>query len=132
VFVDGLVPQAGQSCFDLMPGARNGFVAEARSVGSDWSVPAPPPGYFGIVDPADVAWATERLTPMPLRTHDEPLAAAPPSTLPGLYLRCDGFGGFDAQMQPAIERGCSVEHLPDGHDVQITNPTALTDLLLSI
>jgi pimeloyl-ACP methyl ester carboxylesterase len=131
VFVDGLVPDAGESCFDLMPGVRTGFVESARAAGSDWAVPSPPPQFFGIVEPADVAWAQERLTPMPLKTHDEPLPEAPPADLPGTYIRCDRFLGFDAQMAPAVRRGYAVEHLDAGHDVQITDAAALADVLLA-
>lgn len=69
VFVDGLVPDAGQSCFDLMPGIRPSFVESARAAGSDWAVPSPPPQFFGIVEPTDVSWAQERLTAMPLKSR---------------------------------------------------------------
>lgn len=131
-FLDGLVPDAGESCFDLMPGIRDGFVAAAQSIGSSWAVPSPPPQFFGIVEPEDVAWAGGLLTPMPLKTHEEPLAAAPLESIPGTYLRCEGFLGFDAQMRPAARRGYDIVHIGAGHDVQVTNPPALAELLLPL
>ena len=133
VFVDGLVPEAGQSCFDLMPGVRVGFVESSRAAGSEWAVPAPPPEFFGIVDPADVEWARARLTAMPLRTHDEPLPTMAPSpSLPGTYVRCDQFVGFDAQMEPARRRGYAIVHVDAGHDVQVTDAPSLAKLLLPL
>jgi len=132
VFVDGLVPEAGQSCFDLMPGVRAGFVESARAAGSDWAVPSPPPGFFGIVDPDDVAWAAARLTPMPLLTHDEPLPAEPPRDLTGTYMRCDQFVGFDPQMEPAVARGYRIVHMDAGHDIQVTDPRAVAQLLSTL
>jgi len=115
-----------------MPGIRPGFVESARAAGSDWAVPPPPPQFFGIAAPTDVSWAQERLTPMPLRTHDEPLPAGPPDSLLGTYIRCDQFVGFDAQMEPALRRGYAVEHLDAGHDVQVTDAPALKGLLTAL
>jgi pimeloyl-ACP methyl ester carboxylesterase len=132
VFVDGLVPDAGQSCFDLMPGVRPGFVESARAAGSDWAVPSPPPQFFGIAEPADVRWTQDRLTAMPLKTHDERLAVSPPDSIPGTYIRCDQFIGFDQQMEPARRRGYAIEHLDAGHDVQITDARALKDVLTAL
>lgn len=132
VFVDALVPDAGESCFDLMPGARECFVAAARGAGSDWAVPSPPPQNFGIDQPTEVSWAQERLTAMPLRAFDEPLPAGPPDTLPGTYIRCDQFIGFDPQMEPAVRRGYDVEHLDAAHDLQITDAPALKELLAGL
>ena len=131
-FLDGLVPDAGESCFDLMPGTRDGFLDAARSIGSSWAVPSPPPQFFGIVEPADVAWAGPLLTPMPIKTHDEPLRVGPPGSIPGTYLRCDGFLGFDAQMRPAVRRGYDILHVGAGHDVQVTDAPALADVLLPL
>jgi pimeloyl-ACP methyl ester carboxylesterase len=131
-FLDGLLPEAGQSCFDLMPGTREGFITAARSVGSSWAVPPPPPGFFGIVEPADAAWAAALLTPMPIKTHDEPVTTAAPMSIPGTYLRCDGFLGFDAQMGPAVHRGYRVLHASEGHDLQVIAPRALAAALLPL
>jgi hypothetical protein len=115
-----------------MPGVRPGFVESARAAGSDWAVPSPPPQFFGIAEPADVRWTQDRLTAMPLKTHDERLAVSPPDSIPGTYIRCDQFIGFDQQMEPARRRGYAIEHLDAGHDVQITDARALKDVLTAL
>lgn len=69
---------------------------------------------------------------MPLKTHDEPLAVAPPESIPGTYLRCDGFEGFDAQMRPAVRRGYDIIHVEAGRDLQITDAPRLAELPLPL
>ncbi len=75
VYLDALVPDHGQSAFDLMPGAESGFVQAMRSAGSEFLVPPMSPQELGVTEPADVEWVRMHLTPMPILTHREKVNA---------------------------------------------------------
>jgi len=124
VYLDGFIADAGQSMFDLLRPERRA-VYEATI--HDGLIPSPTPDVFGITDPAQAAWAGERLTPQPLRTWTEPLAGA--RALPASYIRCTegplvrSFEGFAARVEG------EVVDIATGHDAMITTPADLAALL---
>jgi pimeloyl-ACP methyl ester carboxylesterase len=131
VYLDALVPDHGQSAFDLMPGAESGFVQMMRSAGSDFLIPPMSPQELGVTQPADVRWVKTRLTPMPILTHREKVNAPQrkASKIASTYIECLQFGlgaGFAAQARRA---GWRVLAADSGHDVMVTNPKGLADLL---
>jgi pimeloyl-ACP methyl ester carboxylesterase len=131
VYLDALVPDHGQSAFDLMPGAEAGFVQMMRSSGSDFLVPPMSPQELGVTEPADVKWVRTHLTPMPILTHREKVQAPQrkAAKIPSTYIECLQFGlgaGFAAR---AGREGWRVLESDSGHDVMITNPKGLADLL---
>ena len=124
VYLDAFIVDAGQSMFDVLrPERRAVYEASIR----DGLIPSPAPEVFGITDPAQAAWARERLTPQPLRTWTEPLAGAP--ALPASYIRCTegvlvkSFEGFAARFEG------EVVEIATGHDAMITTPADLAALL---
>jgi pimeloyl-ACP methyl ester carboxylesterase len=124
VYLDAFIAGDGQSLFDLLRPERR---AVYESTIHDELIPSPPPDVFGITDPAQAAWVSERLTPQPLRTWTEPLAGTP--ALPGRYVRCaegplvKSFEGFAARFEG------EVVEIATGHDAMITTPAALAALL---
>lgn len=131
VYLDALVPDHGQSAFDLMPGAESGFVQMMRSAGSQFLVPPMSPQELGVTEPADVKWVKTQLTPLPILTHREKVDAPQRKAfkIPSTYIQCLQFGlgaGFAAQ---ARRDGWRVLEVESGHDVMITNPKKLADLL---
>jgi pimeloyl-ACP methyl ester carboxylesterase len=124
VYLDAFVVDAGQSVFDVLRPERRA-VYEATI--HDDKIPSPPPEVFGITDPAQAAWVSERLTPQPLRTWTEPLAGT--RALRGTYIRCTqgplvkSFDGFAAGFEG------DVVEIATGHDAMITTPAALAALL---
>ncbi len=131
VYLDALVPDHGQSAFDLMPGAEGGFVQMMRSAGSDFLVPPMSPQELGVTETADVKWVKRQLTPMPILTHREKVDAPQrkASKIPSTYIECLQFGlgaSFAAQARRA---GWQVLESDSGHDVMVTDPRGITDLL---
>jgi hypothetical protein len=128
VYLDGLVPEDGQSIFDLFSGMEEDFKRNADRQGL---VPSWPLEDFGVTDPQDVAWMTPRLTSMPLLTHAEKLhaPAMKAKTLPRSFIHCTqfGLGGFGTKIR---REGGTVFTLNTGHDAMITQPQALADILL--
>lgn len=131
VYLDALVPDHGQSAFDLMPGAEPGFVQMMRSAGSDFLVPPMSPQELGVTEPADVKWVRSHLTPLPILTHREKVDAPQRKAfkIPSAYIECLQFGlgaGFSAK---ARRDGWRVLKVDSGHDVMVTHPKMLADLL---
>ena len=131
VYLDALVPDHGQSAFDLMPGAESGFVQAMRRAGSEFLVPPMSPQELGVIEPADVKWVGTHLTAMPILTHREKVDAPQRKAfkIPSTYIQCLQFGlgaGFAAQ---ARRDGWRVLEADTGHDVMVTNPKGLADLL---
>ncbi len=131
VYLDALIPAHGQSAFDLMPGVEDGFQAGADAVGDGWLVPPMDAAEFGIADPVDAAWVNERLTPMPIRTHREKVAAprdlARSKKRAFIFCERSFFGGF---AEHAAADGFDVVTSVDaGHDVQLTHPAELRGIL---
>ncbi len=131
IYLDALVPHDGQSAFDLMPGAERGFVQMMRAGGSDFLVPAMSAEDFGVTKPADVKWVNSHLTPMPILTHREKVEApkSAASKIPSTYIECVQSGLGAGFARRARQDGWRVLQLDSEHDVMVTDPGRLADLL---
>lgn len=128
IYLDALVPDDGESIFDLFGGMEADF---ARTVDEHGLVPSWAPEDFGVTDPADVAWMIPRLTPMPLLTHAEKLHAPEmkATMLSRSFVHCAQFG-LGAFGDKISREGGKVFTLDTGHDAMITQPQALAEILL--
>jgi pimeloyl-ACP methyl ester carboxylesterase len=106
IYFNALVPEDGQSAFDLLPPAlRQHFEEAAQTAGDGWRIPAPP---FDD-DPQIAAFARGRYAASPLRMFAEPIRLGPtPHRLPRTYIWCteeeEGLAGIPAIMRPFAER----------------------------
>ena len=106
VYLNALVPEDGQSVFDLLPlGMRERFEEAARSAGDGWRIPPPP---FED-DPQMGAFLRGRSVATPLRPFTEPIQlVAPPSGLRRTFIWCtldpEGLSGVADLMRPFAER----------------------------
>ena len=127
VYLDGLVPENGQSVFSMMPGMEGQFEAVADSQGM---VPPWEPGDFGVTNPRDVSWMKKLLTPMPILTHREKLIAPKmkAKSLPRYFIHCSqfGLGGFAEKVR---REGGTVFEIDSGHDAMIIEPKELSLML---
>lgn len=130
VYVDAFVPEPGQSCFDLVPWLPDVF-AELSADGGDTAHPLDPAA-AGVDDPGEAEWLHAHSTPMPIRTHREPLPGpAHPDDLPRMYVRCLRFEAFAETAAGFAARGLPVVDLDSHHYVQMSRPADLADLLLA-
>jgi pimeloyl-ACP methyl ester carboxylesterase len=93
VYLDALVPHAGDTAYDLMaPEITANLRASVARDGDGWRVRAHTgDGVFGLTDPADVAWASARLSDQPEATYRAPLRSdAAARTLPRHFIRFTG------------------------------------------
>lgn len=131
VYLDALVPDDGQSAFDLMPGAEDGFVYAMRGARSEFLVPPMQPEELGVTQKADVEWMTKMMTPMPIFTHREKVAAPERKAfkIPSTYINCLQFGLGSGFIPLARSKGWRIFEVNSGHDVMVTDPKKLADLL---
>jgi hypothetical protein len=134
VYLDALLPQSGQSPFDRLPPAVAAARRElAQSFSGGLSIPVPDPTAFDVTDPADVAWLKARCTPHPLSAYESSLVLKHPlgNGLPATYVACKPDYGPTASSREHA-RSLSDWHYVEvdgGHDVMVTNPQGVLDII---
>lgn len=135
VYLDGYLPEDGESAWDITPDGKPRWEEWAREAGTDWLVPPVDPAeFYRITDPEDLAWLRGKLCPMPLATHEEPVEAPDErsKTLPRTYIECEDYETFTHQAEKAREEGLDVRELATGHDAMVSAPDALSDVLVDV
>ena len=132
VYLDAFVPEDGRCAFDLIPGLRERWYA-AFAVRDGVAVPADA-APTEVADPATHAWVRARMTPMPLRTHEDPLTLprCRAADLPRSYIRCTGWPTFAETAAQAEAAGWDIHELPATHLAMVTAPATLARVLLAI
>jgi pimeloyl-ACP methyl ester carboxylesterase len=136
VYLDAYLPDDGQSELDLWPEEMRASILADAAAGQGLR-PPPSASFLGLTDPKMAAWVSARLTPQPLATYTEPAPAGDTrsAALPRVFIHCTGgptkslFGTFAAK---ARAKGWDVREIPTGHDVMLTTPLELADMLLEI
>jgi pimeloyl-ACP methyl ester carboxylesterase len=134
VYLDAFLPEHGQSCFDLMPDAEADFQVAADAGGRGWLVPPMSAEDLGVSDPTLARWVEARLTPMPIRTHQEALDAplGRARTRRRAFILCEQFGFHAFAAQARDEAFDVVRSIDSGHDVQLTHPHQLAEILFQL
>ena len=129
VLVDGW---AGPDGADLLSLAGAGFAsAMAGLTGGDGFIAAPPPQAFGVTDPADAAWLGARLGPQKARSFSEPtVLSGAVDAVPGTGVFCRPETYPFADMAKAC--GYDVVGVDAAHDVMLTDPVVLAEVLLRL
>ncbi len=136
VYLDGFVPATGESQWDLMASAvRELFERSAEQSGDGWLIPPPAElAALGLSEEDDRAWVASRLTPHPLRSFREPLRIENPGRLRGreTFVFCvrPRSPFQETRRQALADPLRRVVDLPGGHDVMVTEPGALAEVLL--
>jgi len=139
VYLDAANPVNGQSLRDV----AGPIIEAARPAGAVVDgielvlLPAPEAGlFYGVTDPDDVAWMTDRLTGHPWKCFEQPLDLTNEEALwaiPQYHIVCTS---TLATRGPALmEKARSENRLWDidtGHDLMITEPDAVAAALLEV
>lgn len=138
VYLDGYVPDDGQSEVDLWPPEMRDAIQNDEAAARGLRQP-PPPEFFGITDPEMADWIKARWTPHPLATYTQPVPSgtARGAALPRVYIHCTGgpiastslFAHFAAK---AKANGWQVREMAIGHVAMLTEPRELAELLLEL
>ena len=138
VFLDAANPEDGQSLVDvagpMMEAARAGsrFVDGVELVlfpGND------PMGFYGVTDPDQIAWMKPKLTPHPWACFEQKLMLHNESEmrkLPQSHIVCSETLPFRDVEKLKAESDGRVWDINTGHDLMISEPTAVTELLLRV
>jgi pimeloyl-ACP methyl ester carboxylesterase len=137
VYLDASIPEDGESLAVLSPVLMEQARSGARVVEGVELVLWPedyPPEFFGINDPKTAAWARERLTPHPWRTFEQPIRLSHTNAvkkIPRTNINCSE----TLRIRPLERRQRALEadrvyEIDTGHDLMITEPGAVADMLL--
>lgn len=131
IFLDAITPRDGASGFDILPGMRPTPEEVAKAGVEDWLMPPLSTGTLGITDPDIAKWTAERLVPMPVDTHSEPMRLPNHRYLqvPCGFIRCAEFPVSAQFGDKAREDGWAYREIPCGHDAMLAAPAELTAAL---
>ncbi|WPV67926.1 alpha/beta hydrolase family protein [Chitinophaga sp. LS1] len=137
IFLDAMLIENGKSALTSQPANLSDNVRAATASSQGLSVPVWSPEVFGVTDPAQIKWVSDRLTPQPFRSFDQTLSLKHVygNHLPLTYIAC-----IKPQMaqlkvfgdKTKSSKDWSYYELPTGHDAMITMPKELTALLYKI
>jgi pimeloyl-ACP methyl ester carboxylesterase len=139
VYLDAAHPDDGESPRMTAPRQIEPLRAGMRIVNGAEMVMFPQPGmaaFFGITDPGDVAWAEARLTPHPWKSFDQPLMLANGPAFRALRrtnINCTpSLRSAEADGVTRQTAGDRNYEIDTGHDLMITEPRRVADMLLEI
>ena len=137
VYLDAATPVNGESLADIAAPLMDAARRTARVVDGVELVLFPgtePMPNYGVTEPDDIAWMAERLTPHPWKCFEQPLRLTNEAALwdiPQTHIVCTSTLAFrdPARMERAAGRVWDVD---TGHDLMITEPAAVAELLLRV
>lgn len=139
VYLDAAHPHNGQSLCDNAPEPMAFTKSGLRVVDGVELVLWPDvisPTFFGITDPADVAWTAARLTPHPWKCFTQKLVLQDEDAvrrIPRTNINCSE--SLARSSDEARQRQKDGEHaweIDTGHDLMITEPEKVAEMLLKL
>jgi pimeloyl-ACP methyl ester carboxylesterase len=139
VFLDAAHPHDGESLAYTSPALMAEARRQARIV--DGIELALWPGddacrNYGITDPNDGVWMQDKLTPHPWKCFDQPLRLANEAAvrkIPYTNINCTwSLGVRPPESVRRAREGDRVWELDTGHDLMITEPKAVAEMLLRV
>jgi len=139
VYLDAATPVNGESLAELAAPLMNAARRRAQVVDGVELVLHPgtePLPNYGVTDPDNIAWMAERLTPHPFACFTRPLVLSNEADLwklPQTHIVCTSTLATrdPARLAPARDAG-RLWDIDTGHDLMITEPQAVADLLLRL
>ncbi len=142
VYVDAVIPKPGESWSSTQSAATQQQRLSAAQASTRFSFPPPDPEVFGLKD-ADHAWVKRRQTPHPGNTYQAPLSfdVQRVAAIPRTFVNCTQ--PALATIEPSRQRAkdakfwdgawlpnSKIVEIKTGHDPMISEPAALTKILL--
>ena len=139
VYLDGALPESGESLAAMTPELMGAVRSQARVVDGVELVlwPEPEAGrMYGVTDPADLAWMQERLTPQPWRSFEQPLVLADEAAvrrIPRTHINCvETLQRRPPERRARASQADRVWEVDTGHDLMITEPATVSEMLLQL
>jgi pimeloyl-ACP methyl ester carboxylesterase len=139
VYLDAAHPRNGESLADV--------AVQIMAICKDWVRPVDgvelvtwpdtlAPEFFGITDPADIAWMRPRLQQHPWKCYVQKLRLeneAAVRRLPRTDINCASrVREFDERRKAELSQATRAWEIDTGHDIMVTEPERLTEMLLSL
>jgi pimeloyl-ACP methyl ester carboxylesterase len=138
VYLDAYLPMEGENEIALWPQDQKEkhFADIASGITSRSPISS---SMLGIAEPKISQWVQERLTPHPYSTYEDPPPtpddAVLTASIPRTYIHCT-LGPLSSWMEPFAAKArklkWDVYTMKAGHDVMITHPLELEEILLRI
>ncbi len=139
VYLDAATPRNGQSLVDVAGPVINAVRPMGEVVDGIELVllPAPDAGLlYGVTDPHDLAWMSERLTGHPWKCFEQPLALTNEDALwaiPQFHIICSStLPTRDRSLMEEARAQGRLWQIDTGHDLMITEPALTADALLQV
>ncbi|WP_020106424.1 alpha/beta hydrolase [Nocardia sp. 348MFTsu5.1] len=138
VFLDAANPEDGQSLVDVAGPMMEAARSASRVVDGVELVLFPgndPMGFYGVTDPDQIAWMKPKLTPHPWACFEQKLVLHNESEmrkLPQSHIVCSETLPFRDVEKLTAESDGRVWDIDTGHDLMISEPMAVTELLLRV
>lgn len=144
VYVDAVVPKPGQSWSSTHASAMQEARLAAARASPNFSLPPPDPSIYGLKNEA-YKWVKRRQTPQPGHTYQAPLQFDPArvGSVPRTFIDCTQppLGTIDVFRQRVRDAsfwdgewvggaGVRIVELQTGHDAMVSEPQALSQILL--
>ena len=136
VYLDAYLPLEGENEIALWPPDQKEKYHTDLASGIRFRPPLAS-SMLGITDHKMSQWVQERLTPHPYSTYEDPPAFGTPqsASIPRTYIHCT-VGPLSSWMEPFAARARKLEWnvhtMAAGHEVMITHPKELAEILLRI
>jgi pimeloyl-ACP methyl ester carboxylesterase len=138
VFLDAATPKNGQSLVDVAGPFILAARTNSRIVGGVELVLFPgtdPMNFYGVTDPEQIAWMKPKLTPHPWQCFEQKLVLhneAAMRKIPQTHIVCTAT--LATRDVPALKASSDgrVWDIDTGHDLMITEPDAVAELLLRV
>jgi pimeloyl-ACP methyl ester carboxylesterase len=136
VYLDAYLPLEGENNISLWPPDQKEKYRADLASGIRFRPPIAS-SMLGIIDPKMSEWVQERLTPHPYSTYEDPPAPGTPesASIPRTYIHCT-LGPLSSWMERFAARDrklkWNVPTIAADHDVMITHPNKLAEILLRI
>ena len=139
VFLDAANPRNGQSLADVAGPVINAVrpFGEVRDGMELVLLPGPEAGLlYGVTDPDDLAWMSERLTPHPWKCFEQPLDLRHEEELwaiPQYHIVCTStLATRDKALLDLARAEGRLWDIDTGHDLMITEPGKVTRALVQV
>jgi pimeloyl-ACP methyl ester carboxylesterase len=134
VYLDAANPVNGESLADVSPAQMKAARDAGKTVeGVElvlWPDTEPLP-HYGLTNPDDIAWTAARLTPHPYKCFEQPLRLTNEATLwkiPQTHIVCTN----TLPHRDSARMTGRIWDIDTGHDLMISEPEAVADLLLRV
>ena len=140
VYLDAANPEDGQSLADLAGDHINWTRQFGKTIdGTElvlWPETTDVGMWYGVTDPADVAWMNDRLTPHPWKCFEQPLVFTDEAAfraIPQYHIVCTStIATRDPELINQARAAGRLWDIDTGHDLMITEPQKVANVLLEI